>query len=201
MFSICYLMLCCVMLCYVMLCYACMYLYIYMYVLIHIHMCRYTRYVIVTRIHCWNISQVKDLWKKLKYAARKVVSGLMKAKEFLFGSSDGAVGRATVDPRAYIYIYIYIYYILYILYIYTYNTCRHVHVCQCRVHKLKLLLCAAIRFRCCPVPNCFEAAKDSATRRKKFGMEWKNASPRTSRWRKRQKIMAPACWKPSLDSR
>ena len=86
-------------------------------------------------------------------------------------------------------------------YIYTYNTCRHVHVCQCRVHKLKLLLCAAIRFRCCPVPNCFEAAKDSATRRKKFGMEWKNASPRTSRWRKRQKIMAPACWKPSLDSR
>ena len=85
------------------------------------------------------------------------------------------------------------------IYIYTYNTCRHVHVC--RVHKLKLLLCAAIHFRCCPVPSCFEAAKDSATRRKKFGMEWKNASPRTSRWRKRQKIMAPACWKPSLDSR
>ena len=49
---------------------------------------------------------MKDLWKKLKYAARKVVSGLMKAKEFLFGSSDGAVGRATVEPRAYIYIHI-----------------------------------------------------------------------------------------------
>ena len=52
------------------------------------------------------------------------------------------------------------------VHIYTYNTCRHVHVC--RVHKLKLLLCAAIHFRCCPVPSCFEAAKDSATRRKKL---------------------------------
>jgi len=76
---------------------------------------------------------VKDLWKKLKYAARKVVSGLMKAKEFLFGSSDGAVGRATVDPRAYIYIYthiyIYIYYIIYIIYIYIYII--HVGMCMC----------------------------------------------------------------------
>ena len=49
---------------------------------------------------------MKDLWKKLKYAARKVVSGLKKAKEFLFGSSDGAVGRATVDPHVYIFFYV-----------------------------------------------------------------------------------------------
>lgn len=36
---------------------------------------------------CEAFAKVKDLWKKLKYAARKVVSGLMKAKEFLFGFS------------------------------------------------------------------------------------------------------------------
>lgn len=36
---------------------------------------------------CEAFAKVKDLWKKLKYAARKVVSGLKKAKEFLFGFS------------------------------------------------------------------------------------------------------------------
>ena len=185
-----------VMLCYVMLCYACMYLYICTY--------SYTYTCVDIRDMLLLQESTAETYLRWKISGRSwnTLPGRWSVAWWRPKSFSLAPQTAQLEEQQLIRVHTYIYiYIIYILYIYTYNTCRHVHVCQCRVHKLKLLLCAAIRFRCCPVPNCFEAAKDSATRRKKFGMEWKNASPRTSRWRKRQKIMAPACWKPSLDSR